>query len=201
MIAHDALIVVAKIMTNRLRGAGGFRFLDNRFYALPGCRIIASLFWGLFSALQIQAATIGWFGIDILACGLLFLLWAMPGWGLYFAAFSGKWNPAETEIPIIDSIGLYIVPFRTADVDVSNYRRGALCMGLRGTLILPYYLYLGWRIDHMLLSAGLGMAAAYCMGLSYCYGQHVANWFGGRRDPVEAAEVLTGTAFAFLSVA
>lgn len=164
-------------LINRLRGAGGF----------SGCREVSSVIWGLFSAILIGSASPVWFGVDFLFCAIAFYLFAVFGWAQYFAAFTGVWIPTEGCVKPITWLGLKLFP--------TIRLRGAFCMILRGVFILPWFLYIGFRLHQPYLAAGLGEFSFAIFGFIYYYAQTIANWFGGRRDAIEAAEWLVGLLF------
>lgn len=165
-------------LINRLRGAGGF----------SGCREVSSVIWGLFSAILIGSATPLWFGADFLSCAVAFYLFAVFGWAQYFASFTGIWIPTEGCVKPITWLGLKLI---SSDIRI----RGRFCMGLRGMLILPWFLYIGFRIEHPWAAADMGILSSMAFGFIYYYAQTIANWFGGRRDAIEAAEWIVGLLF------
>lgn len=181
-------------LINRFRGAGGLVWADGTATAIPGVRWYASAFWGLFSAILIGSATPRYgFGIDIAASGALFFGWAAFGWAQYFAAFTGVWIPTEGKIQPITWLGLKIWP--NINDAGSNRARGTLCMALRMMLIEGWFGYLGWRLGATSLLLATGAVAAALDGLIYRYAQAIANWYGGRRDGIEAAEWHAGLIF------
>lgn len=55
------------------------------------------------------------------------------GWGLYFAAFHGRWMPgSKKHTQWITKIGLWLIPFTRVNDLPRNRARGMLCMALRG---------------------------------------------------------------------
>lgn len=199
---------------NRFRGAGGLRFTAipgdyvTGFYAIPGCRILNAVLWGIFSAVQLKSGYPLWLGLDFLFGTLLFYLFSVFGWAQYFSAFTGIWKPTEGHVGWITNLGRRLVRF---DIDFDslaptpatlarNRLRGWICMTLRMGYIIPWFLYIGWRTHHLALAAVLGVVAAITSGIIYRYSKIIANWFGGMRDAIEAAEWLTGFSFGIFSI-
>lgn len=82
-----------------------------------------------------------------------FMLWAIPGWGLYFAAATGRWDFTHTEIKWIDWIGLKLFPAVTGRRHKTNFKRGTLCMGLRGGVYsLPLFAGLALTVHPLALA-------------------------------------------------
>ena len=108
---------------------------------LPGGRILmGGLVWFAHSLPVGAAVAFGWY------------LWAVLGWGLYFAATNGEWREGEVEIKWIDKIGLRLFPFVTSARDASNFKRGAFCFGLRGLVMsLPMFLALAYLLGGVTL--------------------------------------------------
>lgn len=88
-------------------------------------------------------------------CAVLFGGWLVavsPGWGLYFAAWTGQWKQGETEIQWIDRIGFVMAPWVSEIDERSNRRRGRICFALRGAYYLPMFIgvaatnwyFIGW---------------------------------------------------------
>lgn len=105
---------------NRLRGG---RF-DH--HGLRGARWVASAGVGIAS----YAVSLNEYIAAI--CALGFFLWALPAWGLYFASVTGTWDQSRKDVGFIDRIGYRVFPFIDGGVHPSNYKRGILCMGIRG---------------------------------------------------------------------
>lgn len=88
-----------------------------------------------------------------LAVAIGFLLWAIKGWGLYFAAATGRWDFTDTEIEWIDRIGIRLFPAVTGRRHASNFKRGILCMGLRGGVFsLPLFTGLALTLNSAALA-------------------------------------------------
>lgn len=117
---------------NRIRGG---------LIEVAGGRILASIMIGLGAGAY--AFFLGKTNFLLLSgnAALGFYLWAVLGWGLYFACATGLWTRGETEIGFIDRLGLKLFPFITATRHYSNFRRGIFCMGLRGLIFsLPMFI-------------------------------------------------------------
>lgn len=179
-------IVPTFAFVNRLRGAGAPWF--------PGSRYWAPIAWGFFTALLLPHDSIELLAKNWGASALLFFLWSVWGWSQYFCAFSGQWS-ARNGIPLITALGLKLFP-DTGNMQI-NRVRGEFCMFLRGLFILPLFLFVGWRLHHVLWYAAGGVGAAGWMGIIYYNAQRLADFFGGRKDPIEAAEFFTGLVFGF----
>ena len=168
----DRLLYMAVMpLVNRLRGST--------------CRVCAGILTAGFTTLFLDGPE--WVKlVDGLALLAAYFLWAIPGWGLYFAALTGRWNPAEKEISFIDEAGLWLVPFVGETDAQSNQARGAFCMFLRMLFAAPFFAYIGGRVDAPVpaaLATIIGFAAA--AALSYRYS-----------DTTEQAEYYTGAWFA-----
>lgn len=77
-----------------------------------------------------------------------------PGHGLYWAAYTGRWDKKEKEIGWIDRIVLKEIPFISKNNEPSNRARGRLAFVLRGAYYLPMHLliaattvyFTGWSL-------------------------------------------------------
>lgn len=138
------------MVLNRVRGGG---------IIATGNRILSSLALGGLYALLTGSALAG----IIVASG--FYIWALPGWGLYFAAGHGKWPKNQKEIGFIDAIGLKLIPFKKASKHWTNYARGIICMGLRGGIFsLPLFAGLSYLYG---IQALLLWPIFFLQGLAY----------------------------------
>lgn len=127
-------------LINFIRGRGMLPF---------GGHVVAPMLWAVVTWF------IASFSLDTnfaIAVGLItfvgMLIWLIGvwkswgGWGLYFASWTWRWNPAEREVPWIDNIGLKLVPFITGEEHWTNGLRGTICMSLRGLYLLPLFYFL-----------------------------------------------------------
>lgn len=157
---------------NRIRG--------GLFPNFTGGRIFAAI------AIGIACGLVAWNPIIAGAVGLGYYLWALPGWGLYFAAATGQWRKDEVEVAFIDWIGLKLVPFITASTNWSNYRRGIICMGLRGGIFsFPLFLALGYLVSPAALYV---WPAFFLQGVNY----YIAGKLVPIGNPIGLAEWLWG---------
>lgn len=178
-LVSTGLFIAAMSVLNRIRGGGVVQLSGGRTAACAGMGAAAGL---LTLRLDVAFITAG---------GLY--LWAVLGWGLYFAAVTGQWRRGEVEIRIIDHLGLWLVPFVTETQHKSNYRRGIICFGTRAlALSLPMFALLTWRgYDYALLCWPL-------FGL-----QGVVYWlfrgeFNRGIDPIQHAEYAWGAAMGII---
>lgn len=171
MMLSLLLIPVCSFL-NRIRG--------GLFPNFPGGRIIASIGVGIvFGVLSFSI-------INGVAVALGYYLWALPGWGLYFAAATGQWNKDEVEVRFIDRIGLWLVPFITSQKNWSNYRRGVICMGLRGGIFsLPLFAALAFLVTPWALAV---WSLFFLQGVNY----YVAGRILPNVNPIGLAEWMWG---------
>lgn len=165
----DILLIASFAALNHIRGG---------WLEIPGDRIVASLGMGLAYLVYTDVPLAG----AVVALGMY--IWALKGWGLYFAAGHGQWSRKETEVAWIDKIGLRLFPFITSTPHVSNVRRGIFCMGLRGwAYSLPLFAGLSYVFD---LKALFVWNLFFLQGVAY----YVARKFTG--NFVWLAEVIWG---------
>lgn len=105
-----------------------------------------------------------------------FALWASFGWGRYFSAFHGRYDPAEVEIRWIDWVGDKVYPNTTKWIEY-NRMRGVFCMGLRGLFLSPLLLF----------TFPPGIVMMWFQGWCYYLGRFVQE-----SKAVPLAEFLTG---------
>lgn len=110
-----------------------------------------------------------------------FALWAIPGWGKYFAAGHGQYDPQEKEIGWIDWMGEKIFPYDGKEQ--TNRKRGIICMGMRGLFLWPFFAAIGHPLT------GLAM---FMQG--FCYG--AGRWNPNQTVPM--GEFLTGVLIGIL---
>ena len=88
-------------------------------------------------------------------------IWAIPGWGRYFASLHGRDTRKEEEIRFIDRIGIAVFP----DGDYwSNRKRGTLEMALRGLFLCPLFVVLSvmaWKWSFLLTFGSLLQGPVY----------------------------------------
>lgn len=170
MIAILAIILTSFL--NRVRG--------GLFPNLPAGRIIASLGVGIvFGFLTINP-------LIAVAVAAGYYAWAVLGWGLYFAAATGQWRKDEVEVAFIDRIGLWLVPFITPTTNWSNYRRGVICMGLRGGIFaLPLFAVLYSLGYH---AAAFAAPVFFLQGVNY----FIAGRIISTGNPIGLAEWMWG---------
>lgn len=128
------------------------------------------------------------FELDVLFSAFVgFLIWTVPGWGKYFAAWHGRYNPMEREQRWIDWVGEAVYPYN-GDKE-RNHIRGALCMGLRGLYLMPFFVMM---TPYSLYAPIIGMGM-FLQGLAYYVCRYVPE-----RHAASVAEVLTGLLIAVL---
>lgn len=171
----DILAICAFSLMNAIRGG---------WLKIPGDRIVSSIGAGAVYCLISGSVLAG----GIVAAG--FYLWALKGWGLYFAAGHGQWARNETEIKWIDRIGLKLIPFVTESRHSSNFLRGILCMGLRGGVYsLP--LFLGLSYVHG-LEAMFVWPLFFLQGLAYYVAGGLTPGIIHPKNMVRCAEMAWG---------
>lgn len=182
MFASTALILIGGFaLVNYYRGRRLFhpRSLVN---ALMAC-----FFFALFAQIALEGSHTYWQTFVGIAVWL-----RLEGWGLYFSAFHGRWNRAESEVRLIDWIGFRLVPWIGPDDLRSNRARGTLCMSLRGLFILPLFgLLFGLSVPALMFGAAAGLTQGIIYG---------AMRFVPEERAVETAEPITAGVFgAFIA--
>lgn len=148
------IYIFCMALLNRARGSQLFGYTKSTTIS----RLVATFLMGLLSL------AIGYGVLDSLVIWLGLYLWSIRGWGKYFSAFMGNYNPDEREIKWIDELGDALV---LETDEKSNRLRGALCMCLRGIYMYPMFIALGL----------LGHPMAFIVGLC-CLLQGVPYWLG-----------------------
>ncbi len=163
---------------NRVRGG----LYDND--GLSGARWIAAAILGLgvyLYTLNVCQAIVVFAG---------FYLWAMKGWGLYFAAATGTWDITRRQIRWIDELGYKLFPFIHGGKLPSNYMRGIFCMGIRGGVFsIPLFAGLAFFNPVALLY----WPVMFLQGFAYFAFAWVKN-----EDPTAYAEWLWGATLGYL---
>ena len=131
-----------------------FRGRAKDFHVPTGGRIIACTLMGIVAAFASANVVIG------LAVALGTFLWALNGWGKYFAAIHGRPSPAnKVEVRWIDWTVDHLLPRkpRNPGWHVHYYKaRGTLGMALRGLHLYPLFIALAWlQSDTLPLFVGL----------------------------------------------
>lgn len=168
-----ALFILTSAALNGARGRG----------VVPGGRILFAILMG------VCAGSYSWnipAGI-VVASGMF--LWALPGWGKYFSAFTGRDNPKEQEISWIDWIGYRI--FLSDGYEKTNLMRGTLCMSLRGLYLYPMFIALAPFTSWLSLIVGLG-----CLLQGPAYG--LMRYLESEEYAVLYAELLMGAVIGCL---
>lgn len=152
-------------------------------------RVEAGIMWGMTAALAAAALqyTI-WYQFAILLVVIPgMMIWAIPGWGKYFASFEWTWKVNEIEIPWIDWIVIRLVPFLTEAPHWTNGLRGTLAMSLRGLYITPLFL--------MLSELSLGIVVGLLQGPVYA----ITRWLPikGTKAAEPLYALIIGTAVAY----
>lgn len=152
------LFILASSIINCLRGRGIFGGF-TKYVTSPIQGAVTGLFAAWLGFDTQHAVVIGiatWIGVNI---------WAIPGWGAYFSAFTGENNMARKEVPWIDWIGDHLVPGTST---AENRLRGTIQMSLRGLYIYPLFIFFGLYLT----------PAAYFIGL-LCLLQGPCYWVVG----------------------
>jgi hypothetical protein len=160
----EALIIGIFGLINRLRGSDVP--LTNKVITSLVCGVIMGIYaenWVIFSIVSI--------GIYI---------WAVFGWGKYFAAFHGRYNVNEKEFYPADLVAdkLYLKGKLNAN------DAGMVGMAIRALLALPMFIGLGIYLNSYLPLYGLLMAL---QGVIYRDMKYLPE-----EKAIPVAEVLTG---------
>ena len=126
------LLAIVFGLANHARGRGtliGGRWACAAYGGVSIGLVAVLLGFDVWRSLAISAATT-----------LGFYNWLVWGWGLYFAAFTGKWPYGLKEIPWIDSVCFWLIPWRTGFAHWTNYVRGWIGMTLRGLYLIPMFI-------------------------------------------------------------
>ena len=135
---------------------------------------------GLLEQDALHIAVIVWLGMT---------LWAVPGWGSYFCAFTGDNNTQKKEIPWIDHLGVKLVPQTDT---ASNRTRGTIQMSLRSLYMYPMHIVLAFTFTPWALVFGLG-----CTLQGPVYG--AMRWLPNYAvHGVMVAEIIYGLVIGFL---
>lgn len=154
---------------------------------VPGDRWIACLGMGLAAGLYAWSWQIG------LAVAVGTFIWALPKWGAYFSAITGRISDAKG-IGWVDAIvdAVFPLPRRSPGWATWQIRaRGMLGMTLRSLYTLPLFVALAALTGnpHALLGSVVCLLQGPCYWLVGCFGE--------RKWSVAAAEILFGAVLGF----
>lgn len=172
MILTAYLFLMA--LLNRARGTRLFEHTSStvigRVVSMGGMVLVSWL-----------AFPIGIYEVLVIWAGLM--LWCSAGgWGKYFSAMHGKYDPNEHEIAWIDWAGTYV---EMTD-ECSNRLRGLFCMCLRGIYMYPIFIGLGLLGHPWAFIIGLG---SLLQGFPYYWARYIPNW---DKYGIMAAELVWG---------
>lgn len=143
----EIIIIISFSILNRIRGSEFGRPFFNKMTTSLLKGTLIGLYYYHISLNLTNSLLIGF----ITFLGIW--LWAAPGWGLYFSSFTGRKNPVEEEIVIIDLLADLF--FRDQATKKEIRRWGTFAMSLRGLFLLPLFGFYGIYFSNSMWMVGL----------------------------------------------